>query len=192
MTSREKILARLSQSMDTPASKPKIGFEPTGYPDLFDAFVASLTAAGGEAVIVDNPEELDALIQNSFDNIENVIDTRCNNAVDLEAMDRCDLAILQGVFGVAENGAVWIDPQERYPRALLTLAGNLAIVMDRSAIVSTMHEAYSRIDFDEISYALFLSGPSKTADIEQALVIGAHGAIGLKVFLIQNQKELSA
>jgi L-lactate dehydrogenase complex protein LldG len=67
---------------------------------------------------------------------------------------------------------------------LLTLAENLAVVLPVENILPTMHEAYERIDLAKTSYALFMAGPSKTADIEQSLVIGAHGAMGMKVFLI--------
>ncbi len=184
MTSREKILTRLSGSMSTPETKPGLGFEPSDHPDLLESFVASLKAAGGEAILVEDPERLDERIRDTFLGTESLIDTRRDDTVDLETMKGCRLAVFEAAFGVAENGAVWIDPRERSPHALLTLAENLAIVLDRRTLVPTMHEAYARIDFDGISYALFLSGPSKTADIEQALVIGAHGAIGLKIFLL--------
>ncbi len=47
-----------------------------------------------------------------------------------------------------------------------------------------MHEAYARLAPREIGYGLFISGPSKTADTEQALVIGAQGARRCTVFLV--------
>jgi L-lactate dehydrogenase complex protein LldG len=47
-----------------------------------------------------------------------------------------------------------------------------------------MHDAYARIVIPTPGFALWLSGPSKTADIEQALVIGAHGARSCTVLLV--------
>jgi L-lactate dehydrogenase complex protein LldG len=44
-----------------------------------------------------------------------------------------------------------------------------------------MHAAYEELGKVKSSFGLFLSGPSKTADIEQSLVIGAHGARSLTV-----------
>lgn len=46
-----------------------------------------------------------------------------------------------------------------------------------------MHEAYSRTEKGGYDYGVFMSGPSKTADIEQALVFGAHGPIQVLVVL---------
>jgi L-lactate dehydrogenase complex protein LldG len=60
----------------------------------------------------------------------------------------------------------------------------LVIVLAASQIVHNMHQAYERIEFTEPRFCVFVSGPSKTADIEQSLVIGAHGARSLTVFLI--------
>ena len=86
-----------------------------------------------------------------------------------------DLAIVKGEFAVAENGAVWIKNSNNRHRALYFIANNIVIIVPKNEILNNMHEAYERIDFDNAGYGSFISGPSKTADIEQSLVIGAHG-----------------
>ena len=47
-----------------------------------------------------------------------------------------------------------------------------------------MHEAYRLIEMNDYGYGTFISGPSKTADIAQALVMGAQAARGVTVILI--------
>ena len=49
-----------------------------------------------------------------------------------------------------------------------------------------MHHAYDRIAQAEYPFGLFLAGPSKTADIEQSLVLGAHGSRSMTVFLLMS------
>jgi L-lactate dehydrogenase complex protein LldG len=58
------------------------------------------------------------------------------------------------------------------------------LIVPADQIVHNMHQAYDRLQFNEPSYRLFISGPSKTADIEQSLVIGAQGPRSLVVFLV--------
>ena len=69
-------------------------------------------------------------------------------------------------------------------RTIYFIAQHLALVVPRSEVVSNMHQAYQRLRFDDNAFGCFVSGPSKTADIEQSLVIGAHGARSLTVFLV--------
>ena len=95
-----------------------------------------------------------------------------------------DLAILKGQFGVAENGAIWLEDQDLKLRATPFITAHLVILLDKNSLVSNMHEAYERIGESSSGFGLFLAGPSKTADIEQSLVIGAHGAKSLVVVLI--------
>jgi len=93
--------------------------------------------------------------------------------------------ILYAHYGVVENGACWIDHHHNDDRARYTLPEHLAILLPRDALLPTMHEAYARVaELGIDDFGLFLSGPSKTADIEQALVLGAQGAIVTKVFLV--------
>ena len=118
-----------------------------------------------------------------------VVDTR-REPLDLpKHFENVDLTILEGNFGVAENGAVWIEVPERMPRGLLTLSHALALTLPADAIVPTMEDAYERLDLHASAYGLFMAGPSKTADIEQSLVLGAHGAMELKVFLYSQISE---
>ncbi len=110
-------------------------------------------------------------------------------------LEDVDYAILPGRFGVAENAAVWLDLTNAKHRVICVLSQHLAVVVPAAEIVPTMHEAYARLtrpgspeaaSLKVPGYGLFLSGPSKTADIEQSLVIGAHGARSLTVFLVEN------
>ena len=98
-------------------------------------------------------------------------------------LDGTDLAIVDGRIGVCENGAVWLQ-QDVEQRAVYFISEALVILLDRKNLVNNMHEAYKRIDTGEYGYGVFISGPSKTADIEQALVMGAHGARSVTVILL--------
>jgi L-lactate dehydrogenase complex protein LldG len=97
-------------------------------------------------------------------------------------LEAVDLAVLRGELGVAENGAVWVPEANMLHRALPMIAQHLALVLDHQSIVATMHQAYAAVQHPG-SYGVFIAGPSKTADIEQSLVIGAHGARSLVVLL---------
>lgn len=90
--------------------------------------------------------------------------------------------MIRGRFGVAENGAVYVDAADPGQRADVVRAEHLVVVIPAAAIVATMHEAVRLIPAGS-ACGWFLSGPSKTADIEQALVIGAQGARLLTVVL---------
>lgn len=103
---------------------------------------------------------------------------------DPHALEGVDLAVLPGLFGVAENGAVWVDTRPLRHRGVFVVAQHLALVVPAREIVTDLHAAYARIDLAGPGLRLFIAGPSKTADIEQSLVIGAHGARSCIVFLV--------
>lgn len=94
-----------------------------------------------------------------------------------------DVAVLPGAPAVAECGAVWVVPPDLLSRTALFLAERVVLVVPRASLVPTLHEAYAALDARAPRFACFVSGPSKTADIEQALVIGAHGPRALRVVL---------
>jgi len=94
-----------------------------------------------------------------------------------------DAVVMRGMFGVAENGAIWVQSDSAAVRAALVVTQHLILVVSVGELVPTMHQAYARVDLRATSYGVFISGPSKTADIEQSLVIGAHGPLSLTVLL---------
>ena len=104
---------------------------------------------------------------------------------DPHALEDVDFFIAPGEFAVAENAAVWVTDQSLRHRVLYFLSQHMALVVPASQLIHNMHEAYRRLSFDRPQFGLFISGPSKTADIEQSLVIGAHGPRSLTVFLME-------
>lgn len=95
-----------------------------------------------------------------------------------------DLTIVRGELAVAENGAVWVNADRLRHRSLLFLSENVILIVAGEMIVPDLGSAYARLDFSRLRSGYFISGPSKTADIEQCLVIGAHGARSLVVLVV--------
>lgn len=103
---------------------------------------------------------------------------------DAHGLEGLGLAVLPGAFAVAENGAVWVPGEVLRPRGVFVVTEHLALAVPATEVVNDMHEAYRRVAFPAAGFGTFVAGPSKTADIEQALVIGAHGARSCTVFLV--------
>ncbi len=134
-----------------------------------------------------DPEEC---IAAGMGNGKKVIDARMNTAENLKQagayeLEHVDTVLMQGLVGVAENGAIWLNEPTMQNRLLPFICRHLVIILDPGNIVATMHEAYERISTDDTGFGVFVAGASRTADIEQSLVIGAHGPLSLEVFLVK-------
>ena len=190
MAARDEILARVRAAGAPAAELPDLSrFAPVQYPDLRARFAESVVEVGGRCVLVSASlqDELAKLPQfASARKIVSLVPGVAGN-VDLAAVQDphelrdVDFCLVPAEFGVAENGACWITDHGRANRAVCFLTQHLAIVVHD--LVHNLHEAYARLSLPRRGFAMFLSGPSKTADIEQALVIGAHGARSCTVLL---------
>lgn len=202
MSSREAILSSLRNAAVPAIEPPPADFAHQSFDDPLARFIEVLESVGGKAVqlLGDlSPSELlsHLPIDPAGTKIVSLFPNALPGNVDLATIDDphalhdIGLALLGGKFGVAENGAIWLDLTSVKHRVICVLAEHVAILLPASQIVATMHEAYRRVaELESASgllqtprFGLFLSGPSKTADIEQSLVIGAHGARSLTVFL---------
>ena len=186
MSSREAILKAIKEKKSVcDVTLPEVNIPHMHYDNIDEKFSTSLASVGGNAVFMKDLSELEVYIKEHYQdarvivsNVEGLeISTKIANEVDdPHSLKDVDLAIIQGEFAVAENGAVWVKEKNNRHRALYFITQKLVMVVPHGAIVHTMHEAYERVNFEEGTFGVFISGPSKTADIEQSLVIGAHGA----------------
>ena len=190
MGNREKILQRIASVTIGDTALPPAKKLSTLLGDTTQNFVQMIGAVGGKAIEVERLENLTEIVDGRFPSSK-IVCTMANLpwyspyvAVDPHTFEDVDLAILPSHFGVAENGAVWITDVLMGDRAIPFIVQHLALVVERSSLVSTMHDAYERIGLSEYEFGVFIAGPSKTADIEQSLVFGAHGPKSLTIFLV--------
>ncbi len=164
------------------------------YADPRQQFATTLESVGGRCQVVRNVDEIGRELANfpayrdakavcsSVPGVEGNVDLAA--IADPHELATVDFAVLPGQFAVAENGAVWVTDESLRQRVIYFIPQHLALVVPARAIVNNLHEAYERLSFAQPGFGAFISGPSKTADIEQSLVIGAHGARSLTVFLL--------
>jgi len=158
MTARDEILAAI-RAAAVPASPPaaSVVAAPGLRDGLHDAFLRVLAEVGGHGVVRRANQTVEQLVT-AF------LGDDCSRAL-----------VVPGRVAVAENGAVYVDADDLPARNALVLAEHVVVVVPYAAIVPTMHEAV-RLMPEESRCGWFLSGPSKTADIEQSLVVGAQGS----------------
>lgn len=191
MSSKNDILSAIRRHTGKRYDMPELTLDAITYEDKILQFTDSLKAAGGQVVLMQPGDDINDIIRHHFPDAiriaSNLSSITCAtfNPDDLDdprELDNTDLAIVEGHFGVAENGAVWITRQVKH-KTLYFISNSLVMLIDRNSIVNNMHEAYKRTENMTYDFGAFISGPSKTADIEQALVLGAHGPVKVLVVL---------
>ena len=194
MNTREKILQAVLKNQPQSTPLPDISNFKGDDIDAVQKYINVFNAIGGVALLVDDIAEVKMLINKNFDVNKRIVTTvpelgdvaeLISAIVDPHVYEDVELAVLQANLFVAENGAVWLTDQLMVQRIIPYICQHLAVVVSAAGIVPTLHEAYQKIGTEDYSFGGFISGPSKTADIEQALVLGAHGPLSMTVFIIR-------
>ncbi len=191
--SKDKILAAIRKNKPAEVPLPEMPSFPGREAGPVEAFVTMVEAGGGKAARAAGPEALNITIKRLFPNAEKITSPlpEVKSTIELgqiqspAELETIDVTVINGQLGVAENGAVWATEEDCGHRVLPFITQHLAIVLNPEKIVCNMHQAYEQIQVDASGFGLFIAGPSKTADIEQSLVIGAQGARSLTVILME-------
>jgi L-lactate dehydrogenase complex protein LldG len=195
VTAREEMLAALRRNAPRETPLPDLSRLGVKFADPAAQFAESLKGVGGTCLRVPDLAAaaravVELPVHQAARKIFSFVPGVGQGNLDLASvqepreLEGLDLAVLPGELAVAENGAVWVDARLLPQRAVFVITEHLVLVVDAATVVNDMHEAYARLADRPVGYGLFISGPSKTADIEQALVIGAQGARSCTVVLV--------
>lgn len=195
MSSKEEILSKYRKNIQQKYDMPSLDdIKAITYSDPLVQYISMTESVGGHVIEVKEGQNVNDIIKELFPDAKEIasnlpeitIATRNPDEVGrARDLNGTDVGVIRGKFGVAENACVWI-PQTMKEKAVCFISENLIILLPKSQIVNNMHEAYKRIEFDKTydGYGTFISGPSKTADIAQVLVMGAQAARSATILLL--------
>jgi L-lactate dehydrogenase complex protein LldG len=194
MSSKETILQKIKQNQPKELNElPYLESFKEYNLDILEQYKTVLKSIGGDFVEVSNYDEVITFVKEHFDTNKRILTTLSELSEianldwsndDPHSLQNAELILVKAHFGVSENSALWITDDIMGQRVSTFIPQYLAIIVNKKDIVAKMHQAYDRIGNQEYGFGTFIAGPSKTADIEQSLVLGAHGARGLTVFLL--------
>lgn len=192
-SNKEDILNRIRKNIRQKYDMPRLDdIQGITYPDPLAQFISMTETVGGKVVELQPGQDINQLVRELYPEAKEIASNLPEVTIATRNPDTCgspqalngtDVGIIRGVFGVAENACVWI-PQAMEEKAVCFISENLVILLKNSEIVNNMHEAYRRIEMNDYGYGTFISGPSKTADIAQVLVMGAQAARSATVVLV--------
>ena len=195
MSNKEDILKKYRSNIHERFEMPDLSdITPITYKEPLSQFIEMSKNVGGNIIEVKENQDINALVKELYPDAKEIasnlseitIATRNPDTIEnAQALNGTDVGIIRGMFGVAENGCIWI-PQQMKEKAVCFISENIVILLRKSQIVNNMHEAYKQIALDSKydGYGTFISGPSKTADIAQVLVMGAQAARSVTILLM--------
>jgi L-lactate dehydrogenase complex protein LldG len=196
MNTRETILEAVLKNQPELTPLPDTSIFKGDYTGLVEKYMEVFKTIGGSAFLVEDMNAVKTILRENFDLTKRIITTlpELSDVAEVlsvtdnaHTLENVELAIIKAHFAVAENGAVWLTDELMGQRIVPYICQHLAVIVTAKNIVPTLHEAYQIIGQGDYGFGAFIGGPSKTADIEQALVLGAHGPLTMTVFILNQQ-----
>lgn len=194
MNSREQILEAVLKNQPQATLLPDISIFKGESNDVVQTYIDVFKTIGGSAFLVEDMAAIKTMLSENYDLTKRIVTTLpelndvaelISATIDPHEYENVELAIIKAHFAVAENGAVWLTEDLMGQRIIPYICQHLAVIVTEENIVPTLHEAYGIIGIGYYGFGGFIGGPSKTADIEQALVLGAHGPLTMTVFVLK-------
>jgi len=189
VNSRDEILARIRKAQPASRPLPEIPSFDQGLSTSIETFKTALLRMGGKFVDAAADGDFDAQIRGLFPDAKDICsatpEVKGNRPIEQvrapQELADVDVGVVRALFGVAETGSLWLSEAQYKIDAIGFLAQHLVVLLDPGAIVANMHLAYRHPGFFTARYAVFMTGPSATADIEGVLIHGAQGIRTLTV-----------
>jgi L-lactate dehydrogenase complex protein LldG len=172
MTTRDTFLAKIRAAQPAGRPRPDVPLFDTPPGERLERFRTALAAMGG--AVVEGASAVPG------------IDGNRALAADMSPalLQDVDAGVVRARFGVAETGSVWFSEDEYIVNSIGYLVQHLVVLLDPVQIVDGLQDVYRRDDFKAARYAVLVTGPSATADIEGVLIRGAQGVRSLTVVLL--------
>jgi L-lactate dehydrogenase complex protein LldG len=190
-TTREAFLAKIRAAQPEPRPRPTVPLFDTPPGERLVRFSTALGAMGGTIVEGESLEGVQAMIAERFgadavvaSAVPGIEGNRVLSADTVpSSLKDVDVGVVRARFGVAETGSVWFSEAEYIVNSVGYLVQHLVVLLDPARIVDGLQDVYRQDDFKTARYAVLVTGPSATADIEGVLIRGAQGVRSLTVVL---------
>jgi L-lactate dehydrogenase complex protein LldG len=173
-----------------------------GKENLAESFRENLISVGGNCAIVKseseavseinrviaklNPKKIavsDSVLVSKIRN-QFVTDAQITEKTSAGELFDCDLGITAAQFGIAETGTLVLESEKEFSRLASLVPPVHLCVLDAANVRQTLGETLKILEKDLSRTVTFITGPSRTSDIELTLAIGVHGPAELYVILI--------
>ena len=162
----------------SPQSQP-----PLAVAGVVEVFKRNLESVDGHCIVVESEVEVEEAVKR-FTEGKKIADASGRR----EDLFKADVGITSAQAGIAETGTLVLDSSVERNRLVSLVPPIHIAILDASRIYQTLGETLAALQSGaEVSPAItFITGPSRTADIELTLAIGVHGPQELYVIVNQN------